>query len=89
MRLWKAFLIAMSTTILPLALVGVGQAQEMTCWGLAPVQAGLTGNISVSEQGSGHEGDDAEICTDNACGHMKSADYPQETRSSIQSVLAD
>jgi hypothetical protein len=34
-KFWKVFLLAMSVIVLPLALVGVGQAQQMTCWGLA------------------------------------------------------
>jgi hypothetical protein len=38
MKLWKVFLIAISVAILPFALVGVGQAQQMNCWGLAPCQ---------------------------------------------------
>ena len=31
---WKAFLMVMSVVTLPFALVAVGQAQGMTCWGL-------------------------------------------------------
>ena len=36
MKLWKTLLIAISVAILPFALVGVGQVQQMTCWGLRP-----------------------------------------------------
>lgn len=38
MRLWKVLLVLLSVAILPFALVGVGQAQQMNCWGLAPRQ---------------------------------------------------
>jgi hypothetical protein len=36
MKLWKFFLIVISVAVLPSALVAVGQAQQLTCWGLRP-----------------------------------------------------
>jgi len=39
MKLWKTFLVALSIAILPFALVGVGQAQQLNCWGLTPSRA--------------------------------------------------
>jgi hypothetical protein len=47
MKLWKTLLIAISVAILPFALVGVGQAQQLTCWGLRP---NLTEHTNFSEQ---------------------------------------
>ena len=41
MKLWKILLIGISVAILPFALVGVGQAQQMTCW---DILAGQTKN---------------------------------------------
>jgi hypothetical protein len=42
MKLWKLLLVAMSVATLPFALVAVGQAQQLTCWGLRPTQIGDT-----------------------------------------------
>jgi hypothetical protein len=47
MKLWKTLLIAISVAILPFALVGVGQAQQLTCWGLRP---NLTEHADYSQQ---------------------------------------
>jgi len=52
MKSWKIFLIAISVAILPFALVGVGQAQEMNCWGLAPCQSETTERSNYSEKSS-------------------------------------
>jgi hypothetical protein len=52
MKLWKIFLIAISEAILPFALVGVGQAQEMNCWGLALCQTETTEPSNYSEKSS-------------------------------------
>jgi hypothetical protein len=38
MKLWKLLLVAMSVATLPFALVAVGQAQQLTCWGLRPTR---------------------------------------------------
>jgi hypothetical protein len=38
MKNWKLLLVAISIAVLPFALVAVGQAQQMTCWGLRPAQ---------------------------------------------------
>ena len=34
MKLWKLILLIMRVAVLPFALVAVGQAQQLTCWGL-------------------------------------------------------
>lgn len=34
MKVWKIFLVTSTAMILPLALVSVGYAQELNCWGL-------------------------------------------------------
>ncbi|MGD0977918.1 MAG: hypothetical protein ABR962_02125 [Candidatus Bathyarchaeia archaeon] len=52
MKLWKVFLIAISVAILPFALVGVGQAQQMNCWGLTPCQTEKAENANHSGKGS-------------------------------------
>ncbi len=52
MKLWQAFLIVMTASILPFALVGVGQAQQMTCWGLKPSQSRETKPRNYSVQHS-------------------------------------
>jgi hypothetical protein len=38
MKLFSVFLIVITAMILPLSLIGVGYAQQMTCWCLKPVQ---------------------------------------------------
>jgi hypothetical protein len=38
MKSWNLLLIIVSVAVLPFALVGVGQAQQMTCWYLKPSQ---------------------------------------------------
>jgi hypothetical protein len=55
MKLWKIFLITISVAILPFALVGVGQAQEMNCWGLTPRQTEITEPSNYSEKRSPHK----------------------------------
>jgi hypothetical protein len=52
MKLWKTLLIAISVAILPFALVGVGQAQQMTCWGLRPAQTGALEHTRYVEKRS-------------------------------------
>lgn len=52
MKLWKIFLIAISVAILPFALVGFGQAQEMNCWGLTPCETEITERSNYSEKHS-------------------------------------
>jgi hypothetical protein len=38
MKLFSIFLIVITAMILPLSLIGVGYAQQMTCWCLKPIQ---------------------------------------------------
>jgi len=38
MKLWKTLLVVTTAIILPLALVSVGYAQELNCWGLRPIR---------------------------------------------------
>lgn len=42
MKLWRLLLVAISVSTLPFALVAVGQAQQLTCWGLNPTRIGDT-----------------------------------------------
>ena len=65
MKLWKTILIAISVTILPLALVGIGQAQQLNCWGLRPNLTVRTENADFPEQLLPQEGeDDPELKSD-------------------------
>ena len=48
----------MSAVILPLALVGVGQAQQMTCWCLKPNQTERKEQSDYSKQGSHQKRED-------------------------------
>ena len=62
MKLWKTVLIAISVAILPLALVGVGQAQQLNCWGLRPNLTERTEHTNFPEKWSSQESeDDLEI----------------------------
>jgi hypothetical protein len=58
MKLWKNILIAISVAILPLALVGVGQAQQLTCWGLRPNLTERTDHTDFPEQLPSQESED-------------------------------
>jgi hypothetical protein len=59
MKPWKAFLIVvMSVAILPFALIGVGQAQQMTCWCLKPTQTERKEHVDCFKQRSAQEGED-------------------------------
>ena len=59
MKLWKVFLIAISAAILPFALVGVGQAQQMTCWGLRPSQTEDKHQVKYPAKHSRQDSEDA------------------------------
>ena len=68
MKLWKTLLIAINVAILPFALVGVGQAQQLTCWGLRPNLPERTEYINYSERYSSKEHENVReqtIETDN------------------------
>ena len=52
MKLWKMFLVATTAIILPLALVSVGYAQELNCWGLSPTRTDEEKHIEYSSLGS-------------------------------------
>jgi hypothetical protein len=58
MKPWKAFLIVISVAILPFALVGVGQAQQMTCWYLKPSQTERDEHIDCFRHRSAQERED-------------------------------
>ncbi|MGD0159832.1 MAG: hypothetical protein ABSB89_05995 [Candidatus Bathyarchaeia archaeon] len=65
MKLWKTILIAISVAILPLALVGVGQAQQLNCWGLRPNLTERSENADFPEQLLSQESeDDPELKSD-------------------------
>ena len=71
MRLWKTLLVAISVAILPLALVGVGQAQQMTCWGLRPNLPERTKNANCSEQVPAKMNEDVKERTIDAGRHAE------------------
>ena len=58
MKLWKTILIAISVAILPFALVSVGQAQQLNCWGLRPNLTQKTENTDFPQQRSSQESED-------------------------------
>ncbi|HVP15964.1 MAG TPA: hypothetical protein VMT42_01185 [candidate division Zixibacteria bacterium] len=68
MKLWKTLIIAVSVVILPFALVGVGQAQQMTCWGLRPNLTERTEHTDYSEERSPQQLEDIPEQTSDA-GH--------------------
>jgi hypothetical protein len=77
MKLWKAFLIAISVAILPFALVGVGQAQQMTYWCLTPRQIGMTEHIGYVEQRSPGKSEDHVESENGTYRHTKKANVGQ------------
>jgi hypothetical protein len=67
MKSWKAFLILLSVAILPFALVGVGQAQQMTCWCLKPSQTERNEHIDCPKQHSAQEREDVAERAKRTC----------------------
>ena len=65
MKLWKIFLVATTAMILPLALVSVGYAQELNCWGLRPVRTDAERPSEYSSQSSSPEKKEREEWTDD------------------------
>lgn len=80
MKLWKLLLVAMSVATLPFALVAVGQAQQLTCWGLRPTQ------IEDTEETDNpvlclHQYEDSSDKTDAAWQRKDALDEAENTRS--------
>lgn len=71
MKLWKTLLIAISVAILPFALVGVGQAQQMTCWGLRPNLTERTDHTNLPEQPSPQKHEDKPERTSDTVHHAE------------------
>jgi len=59
MKMWKTILLAISVAILPLALVGVGQAQQLNCWGLRPNLPERTDKTDSLEHQPSQDAEDA------------------------------
>jgi len=71
MKLWKTLLIAVSVAILPFALVGVGQAQQLTCWGLRPNLTERREYTNYSEQHSPQKREDIPERTSETDSHAE------------------
>jgi hypothetical protein len=69
MKLWKALLVALSVAVLPFALVAVGQAQQLTCWGLGTARNEYT-----------EETDNSVICLNQHEGSSSNTDAPWQRR---------
>jgi len=80
MKLWKLLLVALSVATLPFALVAVGQAQQLTCWGLRPTQIGDTENMSSPVPGS-HQREDSSCNADAAWEREEALDEAENTGS--------
>lgn len=66
MKLWKFLLVAISIATLPCALVAVGQAQQLNCWGLRPTRIGYTEETDNPVPGSRQVEDTLEDPSDDA-----------------------
>jgi len=78
MKSWKLLLIAISIALLPFALVAVGQAQQLTCWGLRPAQIknieGMDNPVLDSRQPEGSSGS-----VDTTWQHEETSDKVENT----------
>jgi hypothetical protein len=79
MKFWKSLLVALSVATLPFALVAVGQAQQLTCWGLRPTQIGDTEEPDNPIFGF-HQGEDSSDEADAAWQSKKALDEVENTR---------
>jgi hypothetical protein len=78
MKLWKTLLIVASVAILPFALVGVGQAQQLTCWGLRPNLPEKTEFTNYSEQHSPQEHEDVTERTSETDDYTENEDDKED-----------
>jgi hypothetical protein len=81
MKLWKTLLIAISVAVLPFALIGVGQAQQLTCWGLRPNLTERTEYTSYSEQHSIQKHEDITDRTSETENHDEDKNDPEDSGS--------
>ena len=68
----------MSAAILPLALVGVGQAQQMTCWCLKPNQTEGKEQSNCSKQHSHQKREDLVERAQSLCHYMEDTEDKQD-----------
>lgn len=80
MKLWKLLLVALSVATLPFALVAVGQAQQLTCWGLRPNRIGDTDDPDNSVLGL-HQREDSSGNADAAWERREALDEAENTGS--------
>lgn len=80
MKLWKLLLVAMSVATLPFALVAVGQAQQLTCWGLRPTRIGDTEDTDNPVLGL-HQREDSSGNADAAWGRKEALDKTENADS--------
>jgi len=80
MKLWKLLLVAMSVATLPFALVAVGQAQQLTCWGLRPTRIGDTEETDNQLLGL-HQREDSSANADAAWQRKEASDEAENTGS--------
>jgi hypothetical protein len=78
MKLWKLLLVAMSVATLPFALVAVGQAQQLTCWGLRPTRIGDTEETDNPDFGL-HQREDSSGNADVARQSKEGSDEAENT----------
>lgn len=80
MKLWKLLLVALSVATLPFALVAVGQAQQLTCWGLRPTRIGDTEDTGNPVLGL-HQREDSSGNADVAWEREEALDEAENTGS--------
>ena len=80
MKLWKLLLVAMSVATLPFALVAVGQAQQLTCWGLRPTRIEYTEETDNPALGL-HQREDSSGNADAAWQRTEALDEAENTGS--------
>ncbi len=79
MKLWKLLLVAMSVATLPFALVAVGQAQQLTCWGLRSTLIEDTEDTDNPIFGL-HQREDFSDSADATWQHQEASDEAENTR---------
>jgi len=80
MKLWKFLLVAISIATLPCALVAVGQAQQLNCWGLRPTRFEYTEETDHLVPDS-CQVEDTSADTDTAWQRKEALSEPEDTGS--------
>jgi hypothetical protein len=80
MKLWELLLVVMSVATLPFALVAVGPAQQLTCWGLRPTRIGDTEEMDNPVVGL-NQREDSSGNTDVAWQRKEGSDEAENTGS--------